>query len=249
MAELIITNGDSAADLLRMAGRTGTILPWRDVLHEGPIVGGPIEECSRQRVTYLASRFGIDPADVEAEFAERDTVMRTHADFDDIELWFEHDLYDQIQLVQALAFFASVGRTAGVTLVQADDFLGAQRPDTILRFAGQARPVTNADLDLATAVWNDVTAPTPQRVGARIEVLDPRLPFLKQALLRFLQELPAPGTGLGRTEETILTEIAGGTTAPVRLFHQVIRQEGAAFIGDWSFLHILDDLASCDLPP
>ena len=32
--------------------------------------------------------------------------MRAHADFDRIELWFEHDLYDQLQLLQILAFFA-----------------------------------------------------------------------------------------------------------------------------------------------
>ena len=77
---------------------------------------------------------------------------------------------------------------------------------------------------------------------------DARFPFLQPALLRFLEELPAPGNGLGRTEETILTGIAGGTTTPVRLFHQVIEQEEAAFMGDWSFFHILDDLASCDVP-
>ena len=34
---LIITNGDSAADLLRAAGETAVILPWRDVLHIGPV--------------------------------------------------------------------------------------------------------------------------------------------------------------------------------------------------------------------
>jgi len=248
MAELTITNGDSAAELLRMAGRIGTILSWRDVLHEGPIVGGSLEECSRERVAYLAHRFRIDPAEIEAEFAERDRLMRAHADFDVIELWFEHDLYDQLQLVQALAFFASIGRSERVTLVQADDFLGAQTPDTILRFAAQARPVTTADLGLAAIVWSELTAPTPERIGARSEIPDARFPFLQPALLRFLEELPAPGNGLGRTEETILTGIAGGTTTPVRLFHQVIEQEEAAFMGDWSFFHTLDDLASCDVP-
>ena len=77
---------------------------------------------------------------------------------------------------------------------------------------------------------------------------DHRLPFLRPALRRFLEELPAPGTGLGRTEQTILTAIADGTTAPARLFHEVLAQEEAAFMGDWSFFHLLDDLASCDVP-
>src|SRR5664279_1697623 len=100
MANLILTNGDGAAELLRLAGRTATILPWRDVLHEGPIVGGALETCSAERVAYLARRFRIEPDEIATDFAERDRIVRAHADFDSIELWFEHDLYDQLQLLQ-----------------------------------------------------------------------------------------------------------------------------------------------------
>jgi hypothetical protein len=248
MAELILTNGDSAAELLRQAGRVATIMPWRDVLHEGPIVASTLEATSAKRVSYLARRFRIDPKEIEGEFAERDALMRAHSDFESIELWFEHDLYDQLQLVQILAFFAEAKRVDGLTLVQADDFLGAQRPNTILRFAERARPITEADTDLAAGVWADLAALTPERVARRVERLDARLPFLNPSLRRFLGELPAPGSGLGRTEQSILTQISEGTTAPVRLFHEVIMQEEEAFMGDWSFFHILDDLASCDVP-
>ena len=132
MADLILTNGDTVADLLRRAGRDAAILPWRDVLHDGPVIAGALEACSAERVTYLARRFGIAEGEIAAEFAERDALMRAHGDFAHIELWFEHDL-DQLQLVQILAFFADVVRVEGVTLIQADDFLGAQRPDTILQ--------------------------------------------------------------------------------------------------------------------
>jgi hypothetical protein len=248
MAELILTNGDSAAELLRQAGRVSTIMPWRDVLHEGPIVGGSLEACSAERVAYLARRFHIDAKDIGEEFAERDALMRAHSDFENIELWFEHDLYDQLQLIQILDFFAGERRNNGLTLVQADEFLGAQRPDTILRFAERARPITQADLDLAAGVWVDLAAPTPERIATRVDTLDTRLPFLKRALARFLEELPTPRTGISRTEQAILTEISEGTLAPARLFHEVIMKEEAAFMGDWSFFHILDDLASCDVP-
>ena len=248
MAELILTNGDSAAELLRQAGRVATIMPWRDVLHEGPIVAGALEAISAERVAYLARRFRIDHREIEEEFAERDALMRAHSDFESIELWFEHDLYDQLQLIQILAFFAEEKRTDGLTLVQADDFLGAQRPDTILRFGEQARPIAQSDVDLAAGVWADLVESTPERVAARVDALDTRLPFLKSSLRRFLEELPAPASGLGRTEQAILAGVSDGTTAPVRLFHEVIMQEEAAFMGDWSFFHFLDDLASCNVP-
>jgi len=248
MADLIITNGDNAAGILRQAGRDETILPWRDVLHEGPITETRLDACSRARVDYLAQRFRIAADDVEAEFAARDAIMRAHAGFETIALWFEHDLYDQLQLVQVLAFFAGEARTDGLSLVQADAFLGSQTPDTVLRFLERERPVDHADLDLAASVWTDLTAITPEPIVARLGELDDRLPFLKPALARFLEELPAPVSGLTRTEETILKDIAAGTVAPAALFQALLAKEEAAFMGDWSFFRILDDLASCDVP-
>ena len=248
MAVLILTNGDSATELLALAGREATILPWRDVLHEGPILAGDIAACSAARVDYLARRFRIPPADIAAEFGERDALVRSHGDFATIELWFEHDLFDQLQLIQILAFFAAEGTREGLTLVQADDFLGSQRPDTILRFAEHARPIIRPDLDLAAGVWADLAATTPERVAAQVRTLDHRLPFLAPALRRFLEELPGPGTGLGRTEAATLSAIGDGVTRPRDLFQAVLRQEEAAFMGDWSFFRILDDLASCDVP-
>lgn len=249
MPGLIITNGDSAAYGLRDAGRTDTILPWRDVLHEGPILPGALDVCSAARVEYLAARFRIPEPEIAAEFAERDALMRRHSDFDQIELWFEHDLYDQLQLIQLLDFFAGTGRTEGLTLVQADDFLGAERATTILRFAVGARALTAEDMALGRDLWAAITSSTPEAVAAEVDRLgDDRLRFARTGLIRFLEELPAPDSGLSRTEQTILSAINGGTSAPLQLFPQVIQQEEAAFMGDTSFFAILDDLGSCDVP-
>jgi hypothetical protein len=249
VAGLIITNGDSAADLLRLAGRTETILPWRDVLHEGPITATGLAECSRGRALYLAHRFRLPESEVAAELAERDALMYRHADFDTIALWFEHDLYDQLQLLQVLAFFAEVGRTDGLTLVQADDFLGAQTAQTILRFERQVRPVRPADLALASTVWAELAFQTPRLIADRVARAEASpLPYLLPALRRFLDELPSPQNGLGRTEQTILDLIDGGVTDAKALFATAIRQEEAAFIGDWSFFHLIEDLAFAEVP-
>ncbi len=247
MTDLILTNGDTAADLLAAAGKTGTIEPWRDVLHEGPVVAD-LAASSNLRIDYLARRFRLNVAEVAASFAERDALVRNHAAFDRIELWFEHDLFDQLQLLQILAFFAETGRTEGLTLVQADQFLGMQTAATILRFAAKARAIDWHDLGLARDVWADVTAPEPKRVAVRLGALDGRLPFLKPALRRFLEELPAPKLGLGRTEAAALLGIADGIDNPRELFRGVLAAEEAAFMGDLSFFRLLDDLAFCEVP-
>jgi hypothetical protein len=249
MAELIITNGDSAADLLAAAGATATILPWRDVLHEGPIAAAGLAELSALRAPFLARRFHLPGMEVAATFADRDAVMAGHGDFDTVTLWFEHDLYDQLQLAQILAFFAGEKRTDGLTLVQADDFLGRQSARTILRFAERARAVTALDLGLGVAAWAALAAPTPEAVRARLdETTRGPLPYLAPALARFLEELPSPANGLGRTEQAILDYVDAGVGDPRALFAQVIADEAAAFMGDWSFLRLIEDLADCEVP-
>ncbi|MDH3637337.1 MAG: DUF1835 domain-containing protein [Gammaproteobacteria bacterium] len=104
---LHITNGDSAANLIRLAGMPGDILPWRDVLHEGPVPGGmSLEDLSAVRV-----RFGVglgwgDHDEILDAFRTRDTKLSTYRDFEEVILWFEHDLYDQLQIIQLLHWFS-----------------------------------------------------------------------------------------------------------------------------------------------
>ena len=52
---LHVTNGDIAAELIRATGIGGTVLPWRDVLHEGPLPGGlSLADLSEVRAHFLA---------------------------------------------------------------------------------------------------------------------------------------------------------------------------------------------------
>ncbi len=250
MSTLLITNGDSAVDLLKDAGRDAEFLPWRDVLHEGPIVPGGLAACTAARAPWLAGRFFLEPEPVQASMAERDRTIDGHAAFDTIELWFEHDLYDQLQLAQILSALAEAGRDTDVVLVQADDFLGHQRPDTVLRFADKARALEAADYSAGAHVWSALAASTPSAV---VDLLTDgsidRLPFMRPALQRFLLELPGTTDGLGLSERHALDLLSEDGAMPMSdLFRGALEREEAAFMGDWNFSLLIRDLAGCELP-
>jgi hypothetical protein len=118
---LNITNGDSAAATLSEAGVEGKIIPWRDVLHEGPVDSSlSLEELSKGRARFISEQGWDDFAHVSGDFAERDRVIRHLDYFDEVVLWFEDDLYDQLQLIQLLDFFgrgAARGKTLSVIVV------------------------------------------------------------------------------------------------------------------------------------
>lgn len=246
---LIITNGDSAVARLQDAGVAGAILPWRDVLHDGPVpaIDG-LERLSAIRSAFIASDLGLGADEVGAEFRGRDAAVRAHAGFARIEIWLEHDLYDQLQLIQILDFFQGEDRLGELFLVQADDYLGHQAPEAMRELATAAEPVTSEQLALASAAWRAFTAQTPHGL-ARIAASDTSaLPFLGSALRRLLAELPDPVRGLTLTEERALNGLVDNEPTSGELFRQVSEQDEAQFLGDSSFFRRLDALAFTERP-
>src|SRR3954471_9217319 len=100
---LHVTNGDSAGDTLRQTSLGGEVLVWRDVLHEGPVPDVPRAELLRLRATFLAECGWGRRDDLESSLAERDArFLDALRRGEQVVLWFEHDLYDQLQLLDAL---------------------------------------------------------------------------------------------------------------------------------------------------
>jgi hypothetical protein len=246
---LIITNGDSAAQRMREARIAGEILPWRDILHEGPVPPAlPLEELSAIRAQFLAQRGWIPEDELRHAFSERDALLRDHRRFDSVILWFEHDLYDQLQLLQILDFFASEAPRSNLMLIQAGRYLGQESPRALSGHLRLMEPVGEAHLTLARLAWSAFCSPSPEALLSLLRFKSPALPFLRPALLRLLDELPDHRCGLSRTERTILHLIASGIRKPRELFQNFTDMEEAFFMGDWSFFHNLDQLGAGGAP-
>jgi len=79
------------------------VLPW---LHEGPApVTHSLAELTDIRANYLA-RDGGDLDQTRTILQARDRGLARSTSFDRIVLWFEHDLYGQLQLLQVLDWFS-----------------------------------------------------------------------------------------------------------------------------------------------
>lgn len=245
---LVITNGDAAVERLAAAGIAGEILPWRDVLHEGPVPRIPPDDLAGIRTTFLAGGFGARDEDVARSFAQRDALLAAHHDFTRIEIWLEHDLYDQLQLLQILDRLAALGRIDAVWLVQADDYLGPMGEDAIRALTTCAAPVTPAQFVLAARAWAAFTAPTPSELSQLLAHDLAPLRWLRPALRRLLAELPDHVTALSLSETRILEALDEGLTRAGRVFAAVSAREEARFMGDTSFFRWLDGLAFAPEP-
>ncbi|OYX14303.1 MAG: hypothetical protein B7Z15_04390 [Rhizobiales bacterium 32-66-8] len=249
MPKLVVTNGDSAVERLKAGGVQGHFLPWRDMLHDGPVPDDDrLEMVADVRAEFLAEALGLDFAEVRADFAERDAQIQINIAFQDVELWFEHDLYDQLQLIQLLDYFARQPERLGLQLIQASHYLGTMDADAVSALARTAAPITSVQLEAGREAWTAFTAPTPRMLSHVAQRRLPALPHLTPALRRALAELPAPHTGLSLTEERILGALADGPQRVAHVYAAVHRMDEAQFLADLPFFLRLDGLAFAHEP-
>ncbi|HEX2202389.1 MAG TPA: DUF1835 domain-containing protein [Longimicrobium sp.] len=244
---LHITNGDSAVEKIRAAGVPGEVLPWRDVLHEGPVPAGvPLDDLSAIRARFLAGRGWADVAEVASGFAERDAALRSYRDHDEVVLWFEHDLYDQLQLAQLLDFFAGeeTGETR-VMLLVGDEYLGLSAPERLAERFGGRRAAGEAEFAEARAAWGAFAGADPRDIETVVARGTPALPWMSPALRRHLEQFPSVRHGLSRSERQALEAIAPGPVSigdAYRASHH--DREEAVWLGDLTFASYLEDLSA-----
>ena len=223
---LHITNGDCAVAVLSQVVQ-GPILPWRDVLHEGPVRAGlSLEELSAERARFIADAGWGPHPEVLNSFQERDAAFRRAGQHDEIVLWFEHDLYDQLQLIQVLDGLAEL-RGPPISLVCEAEYLGNMAPERAAELFALRSPVMRRHLQEAQAAWAAFRSPDPLQIDPQ----KPRaLAFLGAALRRQLEEFPWTTDGLSRTERQIVQAQEDGALGFAELLRRT--QEEPAFMGD-----------------
>jgi Domain of unknown function (DUF1835) len=238
---LHITNGDCAARVLAQVV-SGTILPWRDVLHEGPVRAGlALEELSRERAAFIAQAGWGQPEKILEAFRSRDAAFRRAGQHDEIVLWFEHDLYDQLQLIQVLDGLSEL-RGPPVSLVCEAEYLGTMAAERVSELFALRNPVTRRHFREAKAAWAAFRSANPKDIE---NVKPAALPFLSAALRRQLEEFPWVTDGLSLLERRVLDALRPGALAFAQIFRKV--EEVPAFLGDAVLAWHLERLARDDL--
>ena len=216
---LHVTNGESAGKTLRQTSLGGAVLPWQDTLHEGPVPAGTRHELLRARAAFLSGCGWGSRRAILASLERRDQqLVRALRDGQQVVLWFEHDLYDQLQLLDVLALASGQAAASPPELIVVGSFpgrpgfrgLGELTADQ-LETLWSARVAAGQDtLAAAEATWAALRRPEPSDLAACARTDLPGLPFLAPALSRLLEELPAPRDGLSGTERRALQAVEIG---------------------------------------
>ena len=250
MRFLHVANGTCTTSIIRAAGIPGLRSQWADVLYEGPVPGGLTDE----ELVAIRERFLVGP-DANLD-DEGDNSLRTwraaierHESYDEVILWFEHDLFDQLNLIQLLTWIRGrVPAAKTVSLVCIGSFPAAPRSrdwassrlTNWRRSSRRAAPSATAKYMLAARAWNAFRAADPDDLD-RLRRSDLQaLPFLSAALRRFLEEYPWTRDGLSRSERRLLELADPEPIELIAAFPRMQEGEKAYFITDGSILSLVE---------
>src|ERR1700704_3247011 len=206
---LHVTNGDVAASPLEQFLPNDDVLPWRDPMVEGPFPAGLDPAATAQhRAAFLAGP-NLEYDQVLRDFRLRDEHLASASRYREITLWFEHDLLDQLQILQILDRLASAEYAdTRLSMICVNSFpgvdpfrgLGQLDPTQMATLRDKASAVTAQQLILARAGWPAVRSPDPRDIETLLTQALQAPPFLGAAPARHLQEFPSNSHGVGRTD-------------------------------------------------
>ncbi len=246
----IITNGTGAVGAISQTEVTADFLTWDDVLHDGPVPATlGLHALSEVRARFIADCGWMAYPEAHQRFQSRDQRLNDSGQYDEVLLWFEHDLYDQLQLLQILDACATLPLpNTRLTLICEKAYVAEENVAALQEAFQNRQEVTMAQIQLAVSGWKAVRSNTPAALVAFLKTDTSALPHLKASLYRFLEEYPALKTGLSRNEQQILTCVVNGITRPGPLFRSVQVMEEAKYLGDWSFFRYLAGLVNGPAP-
>jgi hypothetical protein len=255
---LHVANGTCTTRLIEAAAIPGAVSIWADGLSEGPVPGGltdaELVEVRRRYLRGPGAQADVDPVNDLRRW--RAAIERLDS-YDELILWFEHDLFDQLNLVQLLAWIRErlpAART--VSLVCIGSFpghpafkgLGELSAGELASLLDTRRRVSGASSELAERAWQAFRSPTPEALDALRRTDTSALPYLAPALARFLQEYPWTSDGLSRTERRLLQLASGGGIDLAAAFPRMHDGEDAYYITDSSLADLADTLSRTSPP-
>ena len=247
---LNIINGEAVTDRLKIAKISGTFLPWQDFLHEGPVPENlSLEALSKIRAKYISNK-GLGSFDkIHQSFKERNSTLNSFKKYQKIILWFEHDLYDQLQFIQILDwFFKYASKVTPIYYISCDKHLynyTQKELNELLLYNKEI--VSHTHYIIAKKAWSAFCSSTPE---AWVKLQDDdisELPFLKHTIFRMLEEYPNTINGLSRTAHQALLIIQDNIHHPQEIFERYQETEKFKFMGDILFWDILKELVDQDL--
>ncbi|WP_299123114.1 DUF1835 domain-containing protein [uncultured Winogradskyella sp.] len=247
---LHITNGSVLTEYLRELDFTDDILTWQEMLCEGPTIPKiDSKEFFDLRREFLKSYYDIE---VNSKELQDELSKLDQADeYDEINLWFEYDLFCHINLIGVInllhqkeinkpLYHICSGRVEGEKNLKA---LGELSPEQLNSHYRNKILLTQDDIDLTIALWRTYCGKDHNILKPYI-VTKSSFKYMTNCLKAHLKRFPHQKSGLSVLEDNILRLVRDNQ---IKSYHHLLgyslNYQGYYGFGDTQMKRIIDKLS------
>lgn len=241
-----ITNGDAFTTRLKQHFPEATLLTWNEILCEGPSV---TEVFSQEFITTRSQYL------IEHYEASHDSYLQFTAQFDEINkynsnglvLWFEYDLFCQINLAALVYFLKEQNPETPLYLVCSGRIEGYEGlfglneldDEQLLGHFRNKKKLSATETDLLCEFWN-LYSGRDHRLLASRSFESEKLEYLKMAKEAHIRRYPDNDTGINRPERMVIEAISQNSFENERkLIGFLLRNQGHYGFGDMQWEKIV----------
>ena len=250
---LHITNGDCTTNYLKSLNFSGDFITWREMLCEGKTttdVGS--EDFWKIRFDFLKKSYKVTKKTFIDFTLKEYRLLCQKKNQEEIILWFEHDLFCQINMIAVISWLKRYRKDVPIFLICSGDIKGVKKRLGISELSKKqikehydARVLLKQDdIEYADYIWQLYCSDSPLRLET-VYKFDPMSPFtyLSEALEAHLKKFPSLHNGLNEIENTILTTAANKIySSKKELVETLLKQQTVYGFGDSQYLTRLDEL-------
>jgi hypothetical protein len=248
MRRIALLNGDCLAEQLKGSELPLEIVVFREALVSGPLGGASWGEFWETRVGFLTKQYGATALEAQEKTVAELDKIRSLADGVELSLWFEDDLFCQVNLWFVLNLL-SESKNIKIYRVFPPEASPANRwrgfgdaSAAALTQAYESRvPFTSSDLALGKNFWEAYRLGDNAQIAALSKSVSPCFRHLEEVCQAQLDRISADPTKR-RPEKVILELLAKGITDFDPLFSQFSEREGIYGFGDLQVRELLDSI-------
>jgi len=251
-SQLHITNGDSFTQRLRNLRFKGEIITWREMLCEGKTVTNVGSEAFwKTRFDFLHKNYNVSKSWFVEKTLKEYRSLCNHKQEEEIILWFEYDLFCQINMLAVISWLKTHRRHVQISLVcsgKEDETnrlyaLDDLSDDQIKKLFNKRVELSQDDIEFADYVWQLYCSDNPIRLEHLTDFDQYQFKYLGEALKTHLKRFPTIKNGLNEIENRVLHVAAEDKPKSRKeLLGSLLSDQGWYGFGDSQYERILKNL-------
>lgn len=250
---LHITNGDITTNYLKKLKFSGEFITWREMLCEGKTttdVGS--ENFWKNRYDFFKTSYKVSKQKFIDYTVKEYRDLCNKKNQKEIVLWFEHDLFCQINMIAVLSWLKSYRKGYNITLVCSGKVGNTKRmyslpeldENQIHNHFKNRIELSQDDIEYADYIWQLYCSGSPLRLETIYKFNTPSsFKYLVSSIEAHLKRFPSVENGLNYIENSILkTAIDNKLNSKNQLIGKLLKEETNYGFGDLQYQNKIIEL-------